>query len=376
MEFDYLLGLQRLRELLPQNNVSAREEFFLLDARLRRNLADRQRYGRDNTNDVQFARIVDTLDAFLNKQLHLSVHFIDLCKSDNTGSRPFNELDADPSPSKRQRQLAPWQEGDKVSVQGQDYWINNPVQKQWFDKNGTLHLQAPGRNAQTGQKVWLKQCQFSRPYETASILKRDLEKEGRLLLKLQQEGQRDFPHWLGSENAQQSTTLVYERLTGRSLAAAFGMLPKPLDHLTAKRLLVGRYTLVQMLHVLHTRMHCSHRMLTPETLLLQVSTNNIILSDVGLAARTVQPGEGPQCYQAPEQIRGLPMPDRATDIYQLGALFYHLLTGQYITDGAAFQESNLAPGLDTILRKATSPNTRDRWPDVYAFSQALRQAGY
>lgn len=376
MELDYLRGLQRLREFLPQNDVSAREEFFLLETRLRRNLADRQRFGRDDTNDVQFARIVDTLDAFLNERLRLSVHFIDICKSNGADDKTLDEVDSGPLLSAPRRQLTPWQEGDSISVQGQDYWIDGPVQKQWFNHEHVLYQRAPGRHRQTGQKVWLKQCQSPHSPESAGTLKRDLEKEGRLLLKLQQAGQRDFPRWLGSENTQQSAALVYERLTGRSLAAAFGALPKPLDRQATRRLLAGRHTLMQMLHALHTRMHCSHRLLTPETLLLQAGSNKILLLDVGLAARTVQPGEGPQDYQAPEQRRGLPAPDRATDIYQLGALFYHLLTGHYITDAETVQESSLLPELATILRRATAPNPRDRWPDVYAFSQALRQSGY
>jgi hypothetical protein len=95
-----------------------------------------------------------------------------------------------------------------------------------------------------------------------------------------------------------------------------------------------------------------------------------------LAARSVQLGEGPQRFQAPEQLRGIPIPGQATDIYQLGALFYHLLTGKYITDAADCQESGLTPELDALLHKAAAPVSKDRWPNVYAFSQALRRIGY
>ncbi len=376
MEIDYGQGLKRLRELLSRNNASALQEFHLLQARLIDNLADQRSYGRDDTNSSQRARIIASLNSFLVEQLHLSISFIDLCALNNQTDKTFDEPDINSLPLPSRDQLVFWQTGDKVSVQGQDYWIDSPVQKQWFDQQRALYQQAPGRHAQTGQKVWLKQCQTSLLDEATFTLKRDLEKEGRLLLKLQQEGQRDFPRWLGSENTVQSATLVYERLSGRSLATVFGTLPKPLDQHTTRRLLVGRQPLVQMLHVLHTKLHCSHRMLTPETLLLQANSHKIILSGIGLAARTVQIGEGPPLYQAPEQIHGLPVPDRATDIYQLSTVFYHLLTGQYITDATTAQESHLTPELDRILRKAASPNPRDRWPDVHAFSQALRQSGY
>lgn len=376
MEIDYEQGLKRLRELLSDNNPSAFDEFHLLQMRLLENLAEQRLYGRDDTNSSQRARIIASLNSFLANRLHLSISMIDLCTYDNQSARIVDEPHDVLAPSIPQCRLISWRAGDKVSVQGQDYWIDDPVQVQWLHQEDALYLQAPGRHAQSGQKVWLKQCQVSRPYETALACKRDLEKEERLLLKLQQEGQRDFPHLLGSESTTQSATLVHERLAGQSLAASFGVLSKPLDDHTTKRLLAGRKTLVQMLHVLHTKMNCSHRMLTPETLLLRPGTNSIILSDVGLAARTVQPGEGPQFYQAPEQRLGLPVPDRSTDIYQLGTLFYHLLTGQHITDTATNQESSLAPELAMVLRKAASPNPRDRWPNVYAFSQALRQLGY
>lgn len=374
MELDYDQGLERLRGLLPPDIPSMREKFSPLETRLMENLAERQ-YGRDDTNTAQRNRIIHELNKFMSRELHLSIHFIDLCKPDSQAYNAFDEQSTERQPTPRY-QLVPWQEGNKVSVQGQDYWIDSPMQRQWLNQARTLYQQAPGRHTQSGQKVWLKQCQISRSHEAALILKRDLEKEGRLLLKLQQEGQRDFPQWLGSENTTHSATLAYERLAGRSLAAAFDSLPKPLNSHTTRRLLAGRHTLIQMLYILHNKMNCVHRMLTPETLLLQTDSNRIILPDVGLATRTVQPGEGPQFYQAPEQLRGLPVPDRTTDIYQLGALFYHLLTGQHITDTVTAQASGLTPELDMLLRKAAAPFPRDRWPNVHAFSQALHQLGY
>ncbi len=310
----------------------------------------------------------------MRRELHLSIHFIDLCKSDYPARDLLDEPPVASAPPASARQFTPWQVGDKLTVQGQDYYIDGSVQSQWLKQEDTLAQQAAGRQAGSGQKVWLKQCQVGRAHEAALALKRDLEKEGRLLQELRREGQRDFPQPLGNESSSQSAVLVFEMLAGRSLAATFATTPKPLDHQATRRLLSGRHTLVQMLHALHKK-NCAHRMLTPETLLIQPGSHKIILAHVGLAACTVRPGEGPERYQAPEQLRGLPVPNHLTDIYQLGALFYHVLMGQLMTE-ASVDQSGLPPALDALLRKAAAPIPRNRWPDVHAFSHALRQLGY
>lgn len=373
MEIDHQQGLDKLRELLLPYSDQLRQEYFTLEARLLTNLGER-RYGREDSNNAQYFRIIEALNIFLNEQLHLSSSFLDFCRPSAQALDPFGQLEIK-GLSKYQR-IEPWLEGDRLVVNGQEYGIDGPVQKQWMRQKSSLYLQAPGRHLQSGQKVWLKQCQIAHAHETALTLKRDLEKEGRLLLKLQESDLRNFPRWLGSESAQQSTTLVYERLAGRSLAMILSTTPKPLDYEATKRLLAGRHTLIKMLHTLHNKFKCSHRMLSPETLLLQVNSNRIILQDLGLATRTVQPDEGPQLYQAPEQRRGLPLPDYSTDIYQLGALFFYLLTGKHIADSPEADTSGLTTDLDGILRKAIAPRAEERWPDVYAFSQALRQLGY
>lgn len=373
MEIDHQRGLDKLRELLLPCSELVRQEYFTLEARLITNLSER-RYGREDSNNAQYIRIIEALNIFLNGQLHLSSSFLDFCRPSETVLDISGQLES--KTLSIPLGVVPWQEGDRFVVNGQEYGIDGPVQKQWMKQESSLYLQAPGRHLQTGQKVWLKQCQIAHAHEAALTLRRDLEKEGRLLLKLQEGDRRSFPRWLGSESTSQRTTLVYERLTGRSLAMVLSTVPKPLDYEATKRLLAGRHTLVKMLHTLHSKFKCSHRMLSPETLLLQTHSNRIILQDLGLATRTVQPGEGPQFYQAPEQLRGLPLPDNFTDIYQLGALFFYLLTGKHIADASTVNADSLTPELDGILRKATALRTRDRWPDVYAFSQALRQLGY
>jgi serine/threonine protein kinase len=374
LEIDFEYGLERLRTLVSQQPEAIQQMFASLEARLLVNLSER-RYGHDTNNAASRNRLIHELDTFLHKDLRLSIQFIDMCKI-HTGSLVLPEdPQTQPQPVSAQP-LTLWQAGDHVLVQGQTYWIDGPIYSQWLDHKSALYLQAPGKAEHTGQAVCLKQCQIAHAHDTALTLLRDLEKEGRLLLKLQQAGQRDFPRLLGSERIAQRYTLVYEKVAGRTLASVCAGLARPLDLQTTKRLLAGRRSLVQMLHALHTVVNCSHRMLTPETLLVHPHSNRIVLLDVGLAARTLQPGEGPQLYQAPEQVRGLPVPGRHTDIYQLGALFYHILTGTTRKPGETTPTANLPLALDNVLRKATALHPKDRWPDIYAFSQALRQSGY
>jgi serine/threonine protein kinase len=129
--------------------------------------------------------------------------------------------------------------------------------------------------------------------------------------------------------------------------------------------------------MLHRR-HLSHRNLSPETILMQ--NGHAILQDVGLAARMFEPGEGPLLYQAPEQVRltrNLDVPGPHTDIYQLGMILYHILTGRLplspLPDVPPVDWNNaITQDLYVVIRRALAPAAKDRWPTIRAFSNAIR----
>ena len=72
--------------------------------------------------------------------------------------------------------------------------------------------------------------------------------------------------------------------------------------------------------------------------------------DTRTGARVMTP-----VYASPEQVRGEPI-TTASDIYQLGALLFQLLTGERLGG-----EARLARDLDVIVRKATDPDPRRRY---------------
>jgi hypothetical protein len=68
----------------------------------------------------------------------------------------------------------------------------------------------------------------------------------------------------------------------------------------------------------------AHRALRPEVLF--ASRDRMWLRDAGLAATPPEAGEGAAAYRAPEQRRAAG--GAATDVYQLAAIVYHLVTGE------------------------------------------------
>jgi hypothetical protein len=116
----------------------------------------------------------------------------------------------------------------------------------------------------------------------------------------------------------------------------------------------------------------AHRALRPEVLI--ASRDRLWLRDAGLAATPPAAGEGPAAYRAPEQERAHATP--ATDVHQLAAIVYHLVTGEAPgTDPlpVARLRPEWATALDPPLLAALRSEPRRR-PELRDLTHALTGA--
>jgi Serine/threonine protein kinase len=136
------------------------------------------------------------------------------------------------------------------------------------------------------------------------------------------------------------------------------------------------------------KMGVAHLDLKPENILFRSVTNAWDVpkvADWGLSKHMLEhsqsvTGLSPQ-YAAPEQFdpEQFGATDTVTDVYQLGAVFYELFTGQPLFDGETYeiinkvqsetpsppsQKADLPQGLDNILLQAVATDKQDRYEDI------------
>ena len=139
----------------------------------------------------------------------------------------------------------------------------------------------------------------------------------------------------------------------------------------------------------------THRDIKPGNI-LHAGKANIKLADFGLAIdrtsdRTVVAGIGSPAYMAPELLAGLAEASLKTDIYSLGVVMYHLLTGRLPfqapntasmtyqivhtdPEAASKHRPDISPEIDAIVMRAIARDPASRYQDWEQFGQDLVQS--
>ncbi len=138
-----------------------------------------------------------------------------------------------------------------------------------------------------------------------------------------------------------------------------------------------------------------HRDIKPDNILLDSATGRAVIADFGVAHVTsselTRTGEvlGTPYFMSPEQVLGNPL-DGRSDLFSLGVVLYLMLTGKrpfrgdtvssvcyHIVHGQAEPlppDPGIPPGLAAVLDRALAKSADDRYPDGYAFVEALDAA--
>jgi nucleoside phosphorylase len=295
------------------------------------------------------------------------------------------------------RDAADWRGGAVVTVDGEKCLLHDgpddsPAETVSPDhsvvrRQALAHvLPGPGPGPGPGNAsrfVWLRQVVTSYDSPVAEAALRTLSDEHDLLRRLGRG--RDVVHYgRRGDTATLALSWPLSRRSGtpcETLAALLGDDTEPLDAWRSHRVLRGLASLYGILSKLHDQ-GLAHRALQPSALIL-ADDGRLLLRDLGLAATAPVPGEAPGPYQAPEQRRGhrgrAGEDGAATDVYRLGALVHHLLTGAPPVPGMPSGLRRLdgypfpLPGAETV-DDALAPDPRVR-PDLRGLITALRTLG-
>jgi hypothetical protein len=133
------------------------------------------------------------------------------------------------------------------------------------------------------------------------------------------------------------------------------------------------------------RLGVIHRDLKPSNVLFQSTTDGgerLLIADLGLAKALAHASGaftlpvGTPGYMSPEQARFGGGLDVRADVYGLGALTYHLVTGRApstapVTVPPSAIRPSLPPAVDEIVMRALETDRERRWPSAEAFAVAL-----
>ena len=229
-----------------------------------------------------------------------------------------------------------WQGGEEIAVGDRVYLLHDYLLDEHFGAaQSVVFRQARGLQLispeDPGQgHVWLRQAEVRHRGRDTQHALAALPAERQLLAALGSHPGLPSAVQLVADEGRASLAFAWPTSqTGRpceTIERAFGSDAAPMDSWQMFRLFTGLAGLTGALVRLHSR-KASHRALEPAAVIVR-DDGSFVLRDLGVAAREYEPGEGPAGYQAPEQQRGARgQPGPGTDVYQLAAVAYHLITG-------------------------------------------------
>ena len=373
LDIDYEQGLKKLRDIVQRQKPEIIKDFLLFEWRLVECLERGRRYGQSSDNDAQRIEILDRLIHFTSD--HFGIEFIELCRSNEKSANPSPKGDAPPLPGNLRVEV--WVDGDGIFVKGIKYIIYEPVEIVWSSDKSALKQQARALQTDTGRLVWLRQVQPRHATAIAEAWKTALEKEIRLMSTAMSNVPQRFPDYLDSEVTVHAVTLIYGAAPGEPWSQFFSVSDEPLNKRLTRTLLWSTVSLCDTLKVLHAKQF-AHRLLTPDKIFL-TGGRPALLQDPGLATWKYEIGEGPELYQAPEQKGShRNLPDPRTDVYQLGMILYHFITGKLPVSARQVLplrtwNSELSVEIDAVLQRAIAFNLTERWRNAADFSSALKR---
>ncbi len=279
-----------------------------------------------------------------------------------------------------------WEGGLKIELKDDTYLLvstrEEPIEKYEAEDKGSIIWQARAMQLNKQHRpAWLKQVVKRHDSRSVESNFQALRAEYSLLYRL---SLTPYPQKIDIYEQEDALTLAYEYPPGKTLARQYPLSDRPLDVHYIKPFLRSLLPLFDTLKILHDEKR-AHRNLSPATILLLSQRPGIaVLRDLGLAAFPAHRKEGPEGYQAPEQMNWggttrFSMPGPETDVYQLAAIIYRILTGLPVSSSGHILPPRVANeqipvALDEVLLQALNPDTPKLRPSVKKFSYEIKRS--